>query len=148
MVNCEFCGKAYNTTQGLGNHKKHCQLNIDRIIDVNSSFCKFCNKECKNNNSLINHEKRCSLNLNRIIINDTFKIYREKVGSWNKGLTKDTDIRIANYVNTFKQHMKDDLIIPSFKGKHLSDLHKQHISEGQLRADHSNKDRFSHGRKG
>ena len=67
MINCEFCGKAYNSTQGLGMHKKYCINNPNKIINnaVSPINCKFCNKECKNNNSLINHERLCKLNPNK-----------------------------------------------------------------------------------
>lgn len=51
--------------------------------------CRFCNKECKNKNSLSNHERLCKNNPNRQDSN--LKFLKQP---WNKGLTKETDIRV------------------------------------------------------
>lgn len=55
-------------------------------------LCKYCNKRSKNSNSHKNHERCCPANANRIYISRT----QSKDGhiAWNKGLTKDTDIRV------------------------------------------------------
>ena len=59
--------------------------------------CKYCNKECKNKNSLAQHECRCKDNPNRIVINGNRQSHR----AWNKGLTKDTDSRVAKIGQTY-----------------------------------------------
>lgn len=65
--------------------------------------CQFCGKECKNKNSLVQHEKRCKQNPNRIELNPMCKKGHK---AWNKGLTKDTDIRVANNVQSIKNAYK------------------------------------------
>lgn len=62
--------------------------------------CQFCNKECKNKNSHSNHERLCPKNENRNYISYT----SGKSGhvAWNKGLTKETDLRVANNANAIK----------------------------------------------
>lgn len=52
-------------------------------------ICKYCGKYHKNKNSLAQHECRCPNNPNKI-----------KSGGWNKGLTKETDSRLAKAANT------------------------------------------------
>lgn len=59
--------------------------------------CKYCDKECKNKNSLAQHECRCKDNPNRIVI----KGNRQSHQAWNKGLTKDTDNRVAKMGQTY-----------------------------------------------
>ena len=63
-------------------------------LDHDDLVCKFCGKECKNTNSLIQHEIRCSKNPNRknysvVGFNNCGK------QAWNKGLTAETDERVA-----------------------------------------------------
>lgn len=50
-------------------------------------LCQYCNKECKNHNSLSNHSRLCPENPNREKSNLSL--------SWNKGLTAETDERVA-----------------------------------------------------
>jgi hypothetical protein len=85
-------------------------------------ICKFCSKECKNANSHRNHERLCPSNPERNYVSHT-------IGhkAWNKGLTKETDIRIAKYSETYKNGLKSGRIIHSFLGKHLTKSHKDKI---------------------
>lgn len=53
-----------------------------------------------------------------------------KGSAWNKGLTKDTDERIATYVQTCKDR---NHYVPFYKGKHLPEEHKRKTSEGMKR---------------
>lgn len=53
-------------------------------------LCKFCNKSCKNSRSHKNHEKTCPQNPNRL-----FRGYRAGLAPWNKGLTLDSEPRMA-----------------------------------------------------
>jgi hypothetical protein len=55
--------------------------------------CKFCNKECKNLNSLRNHERLCPHNSERVYVSHTTK--EKGYTAWNKGLSKETDGRVA-----------------------------------------------------
>lgn len=51
--------------------------------------CKFCGKECKNENSLRNHERCCPDSPDR-----NYKNGMKGKTAWNKGLTKETDVRV------------------------------------------------------
>ena len=55
-------------------------------------ICKYCQKQCKNKLSLSCHERLCSNNPTREISNIE---KRTNIVPWNKGLTKDTDDRVA-----------------------------------------------------
>lgn len=58
--------------------------------------CQYCGKECKNNLSLGCHEVRCKLNPNRKVW-----VSWKPSSAWNKGLTKETDIRIKKASEKF-----------------------------------------------
>ena len=152
MFSCKFCNKKYNTTQGLGNHIKYCDLNPSKKIYLQKihkeCYCQYCNKYYNNENSLHQHEIRCKYNSNRLLNFDNFKNYRKTKGCWNKGLTKDVSISLQKASNTLKTNIAKGIVIPAFKGKHHSNETKIKISKALLAADHSNKDRFSHGHKG
>lgn len=90
--------------------------------------CKFCNKECKNQNSLRNHERLCKLNPNHQIIK-----------SWNKGLTKETDERVAKQSRTSIANYKNGNKVSyrkgktgTFKGKHHTEETKRKISQTMI----------------
>ena len=99
-------------------------------------ICKFCNKECKNPNSLRNHERLCKLNPNQdtrcleILYKNRDK-WNQSEGrtAWNKGLTKETDERLANQGKKFHEHYhgKNGL----WFGKKHSEETKKKISETQ-----------------
>lgn len=69
-------------------------------------ICKYCNKICKNSNSLRNHQRLCKNNPNcdlksLDILHKNIKKWNDSHHkAWNKGLTKETDKRIAKLVNT------------------------------------------------
>lgn len=87
-------------------------------------ICKFCGKLCKNLNSLHNHERLCPKNPDRIYVSHT-KGHK----AWNKGLSKETDDRIANQSKTFHERYngKNGL----WFGKKHSEETKKKISETQ-----------------
>lgn len=68
-------------------------------------ICKYCGKICKNKNSLAQHECRCKENPNRIKIDGN----RYSHQAWNKGLTKETDERIAKSGKTYSERAKAGL---------------------------------------
>ena len=53
---------------------------------------------------------------------------------WNKGLTKDTDPRIAKGVETLKRHISDGTVINHWYGKHLPAETRKKISESMKKA--------------
>jgi hypothetical protein len=62
-------------------------------------ICKFCKKVCKNSNSLRNHERLCKENSEHQ--ESSWIKFNKKRGAWNKGLTKETDIRVQKQGETF-----------------------------------------------
>lgn len=61
-------------------------------------YCKFCSKECHSRNSLLNHQKRCKDNPERLtseIFAPGHVGFQKGKSAWNKGLTKETDKRLA-----------------------------------------------------
>lgn len=69
--------------------------------------CLFCLKECKNNNSLSQHQKYCIENPNRIIKENYFP----KI-PWNKGLSKENDVRVLKHSKTVSKTFKENNIKP------------------------------------
>lgn len=101
-------------------------------------ICKFCDKECKNPNSLRNHERLCKLNpsqdkrcLELLYKNRDKWNQSEDRTAWNKGLTCETDERIARQISKLKEGYKTGRIIPSQKGKPHTEEEKRKISETQ-----------------
>lgn len=87
---CGICGKEIrncNFERHLLSHQNHpeyqSKLQNRQAVDHDGLYCKYCGKLCKNKNSLAQHECRCSKNPDKI---DT--------EAWNKGSTKETDIRV------------------------------------------------------
>lgn len=94
MYNCKYCGKACKNINGLHKHERHCKSNPNRQPQrqhiEESGCCSFCGKFCKNQNSLRNHERYCKQNSNRQLSHLSNR-------DWAKGLTKETDERIAKH---------------------------------------------------
>ena len=65
-------------------------------------ICKYCGKLCKNQNSLVQHEISCKENPNRL---------KSKYShtAWNKGLTKETDTRVAKTGQVYSERAKAGL---------------------------------------
>jgi very-short-patch-repair endonuclease len=98
-------------------------------------YCIHCGRECKNKNSKRNHERLCKLNPSRDIKSlEVLRKNREKWNAkghpaWNKGLSKDSDPRIAKYAETCSKNTKGEN--NSFYGKKHSEDTKRKISESQ-----------------
>ena len=80
-----------------------------RPLDHDGLNCKYCGKLCKNRNSLAQHEIRCKANDNALkIVTSGNKLSHP---AWNKGLTKETDERVAktaeNVSKTLQQKVTD-----------------------------------------
>lgn len=105
-VICELCGQkisASNYSKHLRRHQDHPETFSKRYLDHDDLFCKFCGKSCKNKSSVIQHEIRCKLNPSRInIVVEGFNSAGRV--AWNRGLTKETDTRVAKRCATFKQN--------------------------------------------
>lgn len=109
---CPVCGKLIsnnNLEKHIKSHETHPKYQAQQSgeiqvyhLDHTDLFCKFCGKKCKNKNSLVQHEIRCSQNpqkLNTTIdnFNKKGRVYKNGKSAWNKGLTKETDERVAKY---------------------------------------------------
>lgn len=143
---CKYCGKVVrncNIDKHLTKHEtKPEQFNSTKIsykLNHDGLVCRFCGKECKNRNSLCNHERLCKENPNcQSCQRNTFKDYQLKYGSWSKGLTKETDERIAKQAKQLTNRPG------TFAGKHHSQESKQKISKALLEYNHADNQRNLH----
>lgn len=95
----------------------------------NDCVCKFCGKPCLNPNSLRNHERLCKKNPNRKI--SPFVKWNATHDAWNKGLTKETDLRVKKRGETLSEGYKSGRLVNANTGTHHTDEHKKKISEGR-----------------
>lgn len=112
-VKCKYCGKEISKSN-ITKHESSCQTKLAKksyVLTHDGLTCQFCGKICKNRNSLCNHERMCRLNPNRQqgVGFDNFNIERSsgKINSWNKGLTADTDDRIAKQAKSMRKWYKE-----------------------------------------
>ena len=91
-------------------------------------ICKFCGKVCKNQNSLSNHERLCKKNPNHKE-SSFVKYNKEKGCAWNKGLTKETDERVAKGANKLKLKYETGEFVAPGKGTHRTKEEKEHLSK-------------------
>lgn len=132
-VKCEICGKEIsksNIAKHLKSHETHPEyhdLNKGKYaLNHDGLTCQFCGKEYKNRNSLCTHERQCKENPNRQ--ESAFVRYnKEKGHAWNKGLTKETDDRVAKQAKTLSESIKGK---PGHKHTEAS---KQKISTARKR---------------
>lgn len=109
---CPDCGQEISKSNFSKHERRH--RNHPETFKVKQSFklnhdgldCQFCGKTCKNRNSLCNHERLCKDNPSRQI--SQFTVFNTSQGHtvWNKGLTKQTDIRVAQQSETLKESYK------------------------------------------
>lgn len=127
MKICKFCGSEFENGSGSFCSRscqgKWCANNCKKSSGYRSEFgrwkCTLCGFIAESRKKLFEHTKTHRLNPDE---------------PWNKGLTKDTDQRIKKSAETYKQRVKEGLIIPSQLGKPLSDEHRKKVSEGMKRA--------------
>ena len=109
-VICPICGQEIsksNYNKHLRRHQNHPETFKKDVyhVDHDDLYCKFCNKECKNKHSLTQHELRCRKNPSRRdFIKENFNDGSR--AAWNKGLTKETDDRIAKQSVTLKNTLE------------------------------------------
>lgn len=129
MKVCKFCGSEFEN--GSGSFcSRSCQgkwsvANSNKHTGYRSEFgrwkCTVCGFIAESRAKLFKHTKSHRLNPDEKCV-------------WNKGLTKDTDIRLKKFGESFSKKVKDGLIIPSFLGKHFTKEQKQKISNGMKKA--------------
>lgn len=133
---CVYCSKDCKIPAGKGIHERICKLNPDRKPLLNNGNpnikfvshkapygtwkCKWCDKEVIFNtrNELQKHLKENHPE-------------RAVHGAWNKGLTAETDIRIAKSRETLKEGYKSGRNVSAQKGKSHTAEQKKLISESR-----------------
>lgn len=98
---CSICGQLIS----LSNMSKHLSKHDRSLVHKKPVFkyslihdglnCQFCGKVCKNKNSLCNHERLCKQNPNAMEVTGFAKNPYPLGTAWNKGLTSETDLRVA-----------------------------------------------------
>lgn len=91
-------------------------------------LCKFCSSQRKNENSLRNHERLCKLNPNK----GTHSGGR-RVGStaWNRGLSKDTDARVAKMSRTLSATQTKQVQDGTYVPRRMGQAARLRLSESQ-----------------
>lgn len=123
-IKCELCGREISRSNYAKHIRSHENGNFDKFnnmihLDHNDLFCKYCGKEYKNKNSLAQHEIRCKENPDRRAYSN-LRDYQKSGKSWNRGLTKETDERVAkNSLNVKKTLNKkiENGWVPKFSTK-------------------------------
>lgn len=150
MYKCKYCDKEFEKKQQLAGHIIWCKENPNRSGKSNFNckpkeqrknyqysnaihddlFCQYCNKSCKSMNSLRNHERLCKMNPNRH--ESPFVQYNKTKGNvWNKGLSKETDERLAKTSKTLKAAYSSGQYVSYNKGTIMSDEQKLKISKSR-----------------
>jgi hypothetical protein len=82
--------------------------------------CQFCGRSCKNRNSLCNHERLCKQNPEAMKPTGYAANLTIHKGhpAWNKGLSKETDARVAKMANTIKN--RNEKLGSNWTGRHHS----------------------------
>jgi hypothetical protein len=129
-IKCSDCGVSISKS-GLSIHKgsKACLKNQKNGITV-KGICKHCGIDTSemNQSDTANHVRWCDKNPKRKSYTDTLTNTRSKktnTTAWNKGLTKETDERVAAYGNTQKRKYANGELIPYFLGKSHSSETKE-----------------------
>ena len=104
-IMCPICNREIsrsNYSRHQTGHANNSRYSNKVSIDYTSLNCHFCGKECKNKNSFVNHERKCRLNPNRK--NAIIEGFNSKGSTtWNKGLTKETDIRVLKHAEALSR---------------------------------------------
>lgn len=137
-VKCSICGQEIsvsNMSKHLRRHNKHPETfkPVKYALTHDGLNCQFCNKLCKNRNSLCNHERLCSKNPNKQDSAPAFLEYNKNIqlgliDVWNKGLTKETDERVAKHSESIKAYYTEHDGV--WLGKKHTEETKKKIGEG------------------
>ena len=103
---CPVCSRQISNS----NYSKHINAHekpkrYAGSVDHDGLNCKYCGKLGKNKNSLAQHEIRCPSNLNRLATPGNLLTHP----AWNKGLTKDIDIRVAKNADSVKNTLQQNV---------------------------------------
>lgn len=127
-VKCPDCGQEISKSNFSRHQKRHIEfpesfIESKYILDHDGLDCKFCGKTCKNRNSLCNHERLCKKNPNGQV--SPFVEYNSDPNRvvWNKGLTKETDVRLQKQGESIKRYYESHA--GGFTGKSHSEAFKE-----------------------
>ena len=121
---CENCGNEHDGSYGSG---------------------RFCSKECRGafaSRATIKHKRGepwkcdmcCEEFASRSILYKHKHDFHHINRTWNKGLTKETDKRIAKGIETLKKHIADGSVVPHNIGMHTPEAVRKKISESMKKA--------------
>lgn len=135
---CENCSKEHDGSYGSGRFcSKSCRMSFISKQSVNKHV------PHKNKRSNVGTWK-CRF-CNNIIFNTKHELYEHyhlvhkdelKRKSWNKGKTKETDIRLKTAAKTLHDKYKSGELVPSFFGKHHTDETRKKQSKSALASKH------------
>lgn len=112
-IACEICGQLIsrsNMSKHLAKHDRDA-VNPKPLLKYalihDGLTCQFCGRDCKNRNSLCNHERLCKQNPNAMGVTGWAAVsYTLGHPAWNRGLTKETDERVAKNVAAQKESIR------------------------------------------
>ena len=134
---CELCGveiSASNFSKHLRRHEVHPESfkPVKYALTHDGLDCKFCGKSWKTRGSLCNHERQCKSNPNRQqtmgLAEFNAKIAAGLISSWNAGLTKETDVRVAARGKKLSAKYASGELTHAWLGRHHSDETKAKLS--------------------
>lgn len=127
-MKCEECGNEHDGSYGSGrfcsNHCRHVYIGKH----VKKHVCNFPGRHPFNN-------WKCPICSEIFKTRRAMRLHKQEVHNfipgtaWNKGLTKESDARIAKISNSLKSGYLSGKYIPSFKGKRMSDSSRKKMSE-------------------
>lgn len=157
---CEYCGKTIIGKHSFTQHVNHCEFNPNKLkhkspsrlqVESHSLTCCYCGKECRNDNVLRNHERLCKSNPNRVLpseVNGHKGGWPKGKPAWNKGLTKETDARVAAHSTMMQELYSSGKLKGNFTGRKHTQETKDKISAAHLKLDHDQFNKNSHGKRG
>ena len=110
---CHICGEVIANNVIKRHLNSHSTGTYDKIrnyrkVGFEGLTCIYCGRECKNRNSLVQHAIRCKNNPDRNAVKSRPKgSYTKGYVGWSRGLTKETDERIAHLSESVKASMKN-----------------------------------------
>ena len=127
---CEECGNEHDGSYGSGrfcsNHCRHVYIGKQTKRHV----CNFPSARPSGN-------WKCSICSEIFRTRRDMSLHNQEVHGfipgtvWNKGLTKETDVRIKRMADTIRKNYDDGLVVPPFKGKHHSVKTRKQLSKIQ-----------------
>lgn len=138
MKICENCSKEHGGFYGSGRFcSKSCRMsfiakkvkNRHKPINFGNKKASYGTWKCRVCNSIFDTKHQLWDHLHAEHPDNIKEFHGKGSIAWNKGLTKETDIRIAKSANKLIEGYKTGRIINAFKGKHHSEKTKKQMSK-------------------